>query len=104
MASKRFVHLFNIERPNGVKIGMVPVGILGKANTSDERTGFVKIVALKKTGVIIGACIVSPRAGEMMHELALAVNIGLKAADIESTVHAFPTWSEAIRIAAARIT
>jgi len=53
--------------------------------------------------VLLGAAIISPRAGEMIHELALAVNLGLTAHDVASTVHAFPTWSEAVRIACAGV-
>lgn len=85
------------------KVGAVPISILGRANTSDIQDGFVKVLATKKGGVIIGASIVSPHAGEMIHELALAVNHGLTVHHIESTIHAFPTWSEAIRTACAKI-
>lgn len=77
----------------------VDIDIIGRANTSDDHEGFVKVSARKKDGVIIGATIVAPRAGEMIHELALAVNKGLTVADVANTIHAFPTWSEAIRVA-----
>ena len=85
------------------KVGAVPISVIGRANTSDVQNGFVKVIATKKGGVIIGASIVSPHAGEMIHELALAVNHGLTVHHIESTIHAFPTWSEAIRTACAKI-
>ena len=65
-------------------------------------TGFVKIIAYQN-GVLLGASIVAPRAGEMIHELGLAVQNHLTAEDIAHTIHAFPTWSEAVRIAAAKI-
>ncbi len=84
------------------QVGTAPISVVGRANTSNEFTGFVKILATK-TGVILGASIVCPRAGEMIHELALAVHKGLKARDIVETIHAFPTWSEVIRVAANRI-
>lgn len=77
----------------------VSIDIIGRANTSDIHEGFVKVSARKKDGVIIGATIVAPRAGEMIHELTLAVNKGLTVADVANTIHAFPTWSEAVRIA-----
>ena len=91
-------------RSLGIKprIGLTPTSIIGRANTSNQSVGFVKIVANAK-GVILGATIVAPRAGEMIHELALAVKMRLTASDVASVVHAFPTWSEAIRIAAAKI-
>ncbi len=87
----------------GLKIAAVPTSIIGRANTSNKDVGFVKVIATKPKGVIIGASIVAPRAGEMIHELALAVNLGLTVDDVASTIHAFPTWSEAVRIACARI-
>ncbi len=80
----------------------VPISVIGRANTSQQDTGFVKVIA-SHTGVILGASIVSPRAGEMIHELTLAVHKHLTVKDIASTVHAFPTWSEAVRIACAKL-
>jgi len=86
-----------------LKIAAVPISVIGRSNTTNKDAGFVKVMATKQKGVIIGAAIVSPRAGEMLHELALAVNLGLTVDDIASTIHAFPTWSEAVRIACARL-
>jgi pyruvate/2-oxoglutarate dehydrogenase complex dihydrolipoamide dehydrogenase (E3) component len=80
----------------------VSIDIIGRANTSNRMDGFVKVIT-SRTGTLLGATIVAPHAGEMIHELALAVNLGLKADDIASTIHAFPTWSEAVRIACAGI-
>ena len=77
-------------------------GWLGRANTSQEDTGFVKILANQK-GVILGASIVAPRAGEMIHELTLAIQYKMKASKIVYTIHAFPTWNQAIRSAATKI-
>jgi dihydrolipoamide dehydrogenase len=85
-----------------IKVNAVPTSIIGRANTSNQTAGFVKVITTK-SGVLIGGCIVAPRAGEMMHELALAVHNGLKAEDVAATIHAFPTWSEAVRIACAGI-
>lgn len=84
------------------RVGSVPISILGRANTADRHIGFVKVI-VDKNKVLIGASIVSPRAGEMIHELTLAINHRMKAEAIESTVHAFPTWSEAVRIACAKV-
>ncbi len=84
-------------------VGATSISVLGRSNTSDMQDGYVKVIALKKSGIIVGASIISPHAGEMIHELALAVNHGLTVKHIESTVHAFPTWSEAVRVACAKI-
>lgn len=85
------------------KIGTAQVAVLGRANTSDEDIGFVKVLASKDKGVILGASIVAPRAGEMIHELTLAIEKNLTVKDVADTIHAFPTWSEAVRIACAKI-
>ena len=52
--------------------------------TTDHRRGFVKVVA-DGDGVLLGGVMVGPRAGEVMHELALAVQLGAKAADVART-------------------
>lgn len=80
----------------------VPTSVIGRANTSNQSAGFVKVI-VSRTGVLLGASIVAPRAGEMMQELAVAIHNGLKAEDVAATIHAFPTWSEAVRIACAGI-
>jgi mercuric reductase len=84
------------------KVGAVPISMIGRSNTSQEDTGYVKVLADTR-GVILGASIVAPRAGEMIHELTLAVKMRLNVSDIDWTVHAFPTWSEAVRLACAQI-
>lgn len=81
---------------------VAPLNIIARSNTSDFRDGFVKIITDKK-GVILGATIIAPHAGEMIHELTLAVRYSLTATDIASTPHAFLSWSEAIRVAASKL-
>jgi pyruvate/2-oxoglutarate dehydrogenase complex dihydrolipoamide dehydrogenase (E3) component len=81
---------------------MAPFNIIARSNISDFRDGFVKIITDKR-GVIIGATVVSPAAGEIIHELALAVKHQLTAAQLAETPHAFLSWSEAVRVAAAKI-
>lgn len=84
------------------QVATIPTHIIGRANTSQEENGFVKIIADKK-GVILGASIAAPRAGEMIHELTLAIQWKMKASKINYTIHAYPTWSQAVRICAAKI-
>ncbi len=84
------------------QVSAVPITVIGRANTSNVDAGFVKVIAAHD-GTILGASIVSPRAGEMIHELTLAVNYRMKARQIAETIHAFPTWSEAVRIACQRL-
>ena len=66
----------------------------------DEPEGFVKILAGKKHGEVLGAHIIGPRATDMIGELALAINMECTAEEITKTIHAHPTLSEAIMEAA----
>ena len=81
---------------------IAPLNIIARSNTADFRDGFVKIITDKR-GVVIGATIFAPAAGELIHELALAIKCGLTANDIAQTPHAFLSWSEAIRVAANKL-
>jgi len=69
-----------------------------KANFAGE--GFVKILVDKKTDRILGAHIVGPSAGELIHEICVAMEFGASAEDLALTCHAHPTYSEAVREAA----
>lgn len=88
----------------GIKIkkGMAAIAILGRANTSNELDGFVKVI-VNHEGVIIGGSIVAPRAGEMIHELTLAVQLKLKAQVLADMIHAYPTFSEGIKVACSNL-
>jgi len=81
---------------------IAPLNIIARSNTADFRDGFVKIITDKK-GIVLGATIFAPSAGELIHELALAIKCGLTANDIAQTPHAFLSWSEAIRVAANKL-
>ena len=91
-----------LRRDLNIKKAIAPLTIIARSNTSDFHEGFVKIIADKK-GVLIGATIMAPSAGELIHELTLAIKYGLTAAEVAATPHAFLTWSEAIRVAAGKI-
>ncbi len=62
--------------------------------------GFVKILADKETDRILGAHIIGPAAGDMIHEICVAMEFGASAQDVAMTCHAHPTYSEALREAA----
>lgn len=91
-----------IKRDLKIKKAIAPITIIGRANTSNVEQGFAKVIT-DRHGVLIGASIVSPRAGEVIHELTLAIHMGLRASDVASAIHAFPTWSEAVRIACSKV-
>ncbi|MDW4499050.1 dihydrolipoyl dehydrogenase [Sulfitobacter sp. D35] len=69
-----------------------------KANFSGD--GFVKILADKETDRILGAHIIGPAAGDLIHEICVAMEFGAAAQDLALTCHAHPTYSEAVREAA----
>lgn len=72
----------------------------GKALAEGEPYGFVAIVAEKGSGKIVGAQIVGPHAVEIVHEIAVAMRNGLPVQSLAATVHAHPTISEALKVAA----
>lgn len=67
-----------------------------RAKCDDDEDGFVKLIA-DRTGVLIGATIVAGRAGEMSGELSLAIARGLRAGDVATAVHAYPTYTTALQ-------
>jgi len=69
-----------------------------KANFSGD--GFVKILADKETDRILGCHIIGPMAGDLIHEVCVAMEFGASAQDLAMTCHAHPTYSEAVREAA----
>ncbi|TAK03581.1 NAD(P)/FAD-dependent oxidoreductase [Patescibacteria group bacterium] len=83
-----------------VLVGRFPIQALGRAATDHAAEGMVKLVAHPKTGKLLGGHIVAERAGEMIHEVALAIHLGATAEKLGSMIHAYPTYSEAVLAAA----
>ncbi|MCA0377010.1 MAG: dihydrolipoyl dehydrogenase [Gemmatimonadetes bacterium] len=78
------------------KVGKFPFSANGRARTSGETDGFVKIIRGAKHGEILGAHIIGAHATEMIHELAVARENEYTVEEIDLAVHAHPTLSEAI--------
>ena len=72
----------------------------GRAKANFAGDGFVKILADKSTDRILGAHIIGPMAGDLIHEICVAMEFGAAAEDLARTCHAHPTYSEAVREAA----
>ncbi|SEM46886.1 dihydrolipoamide dehydrogenase [Roseovarius tolerans] len=72
----------------------------GRAKANFAGEGFVKILADKETDRILGAHIIGPMAGDLIHEICVAMEFGASAEDLALTCHAHPTYSEAVREAA----
>ena len=72
----------------------------GRAKAVFQGEGFVKILADATTDRILGCHLIGPAAGDLIHEICVAMEFGASAQDIAMTCHAHPTFSEAMREAA----
>jgi pyruvate/2-oxoglutarate dehydrogenase complex dihydrolipoamide dehydrogenase (E3) component len=93
----------------GARVAFVPLAEIDRALTDGTTAGFIKIIAEPKRltrglggGRITGATIVAPHAGEMIHELALAVRTNMFTGRLAQLVHAYPTMSSGIAQATAQ--
>jgi dihydrolipoamide dehydrogenase len=82
------------------KVGKFPFLGNARAKANFMGDGFVKILADKETDRILGAHIIGPMAGDLIHEICVAMEFGAAAEDLARTCHAHPTYSEAVREAA----
>ena len=82
------------------KVGKFPFIANSRAKVNNETDGFVKILADSNTDKILGVHIIGPHCGDMIAEMALAMEFGASAEDIARTCHAHPTHTEAIKEAA----
>ena len=88
------------EEKKSYKVGKFPFLANSRAKVNNETEGFVKILADSKTDKILGVHIIGPHCGDMIAEMALAMEFGASAEDIARTCHAHPTHTEAIKEAA----
>ena len=82
------------------KVGKFPFLANSRAKVNNETDGFVKILADSETDKVLGVHIIGPHCGDMIAEMALAMEFGACAEDIARTCHAHPTHTEAIKEAA----
>jgi dihydrolipoamide dehydrogenase len=78
------------------KVGKFPFSANGKALAIGEPEGFVKLIVGEPHGEILGAHIIGAEATELIAELGLAITAELTFEEIEATIHAHPTLSEAV--------
>ena len=88
------------EENRAYKVGKFPFLANSRAKVNNETEGFVKILADSKTDKVLGVHIIGPHCGDMIAEMALAMEFGASAEDIARTCHAHPTHTEAIKEAA----
>ena len=82
------------------KVGKFPFLANSRAKVNNETEGFVKILADMNTDKVLGVHIIGPHCGDMIAEMALAMEFGASSEDIARTCHAHPTHTEAIKEAA----
>ncbi len=83
-----------------IKIQRFPFAYQGRALAAAKTEGFVKLVVNKANGKILGAHIIGPEGGELIHELVTAIRFGATVQDMYDLIHIHPTLSEAIHNAA----
>ncbi|MFG1297673.1 MULTISPECIES: dihydrolipoyl dehydrogenase [Xanthobacter] len=82
------------------KVGKFPFTANGRTKVNNTTDGFVKILADAATDRVLGAHIIGPEAGEMIHECAVLMEFAGSSEDLARTCHAHPTRSEAVKEAA----
>ena len=82
------------------KVGTFPFAANGRAKALEQASGMVKIVSAVEDDEILGVHIIGPMAGELIAEAVLAMEYSASSEDIQRTVHAHPTLSEALHEAA----
>lgn len=83
-----------------IEIGQFQLMGNGKSQIEGETSGLVKIIARKEDGKVLGVHMIGASATELVHEGAIAMNMGATAEDIASAIHAHPTVGESIKEAA----
>lgn len=82
------------EQGYDVTIGKFPFAVNGRALSMNAGEGFVKVVAERETGRVLGAVIVGPEASNLIAEIGLAIEMAATLEDIALTIHAHPTLGE----------
>ena len=88
------------EEGRAYKVGTFSFMGNGRAKANFAGEGFVKMIADAETDRILGCHVIGPMAGDLIHEVCVAMEFGAAAEDLARTCHAHPTYSEAMREAA----
>ena len=94
---------------HGARVAYLPMAEMDRAVTAGQTDGFIKLITGPRRllrglggGRILGATIVAARAGEMIHEPALAMATNMFTGRLAQATHAYPTWSYGVQLAAAQ--
>jgi dihydrolipoamide dehydrogenase len=82
------------------KVGTVPFAASGRARAMEATAGFAKIISAADDDEVLGVHIIGAMAGELIAEAVLAMEYSASTEDIQRTIHAHPTLSEALHEAA----
>jgi dihydrolipoamide dehydrogenase len=82
------------------KVGSFPFAASGRARAMESTAGFVKLIAAQDDDEVLGVHIIGPLAGELIAEAVLAMEYSASSEDLQRTIHAHPTLSEALHEAA----
>jgi dihydrolipoamide dehydrogenase len=80
-----------------IKVGKFPFRPLGKALAAGEITGFIKVIWHGETGALVGAHMIGPAVTDLVGEMTLAKNTEVNAESLVYTIHAHPTFAEALK-------
>src|SRR5438132_9722258 len=84
------------EKGLDVRVGRFPFAASGRALTLGQSEGFVKVIADSRSGKLLGAHIIGPRATDLIAEATLAIQNGLTLEQLDLTIHAHPTLPESL--------
>jgi dihydrolipoamide dehydrogenase len=79
-----------------IDVGRFPMAASGKANAEGEVLGFTKVLSDASTGRVVGGVIAGPHASDLIHEIALAVEVGVDVDRLGNMIHAHPTLAETV--------
>jgi dihydrolipoamide dehydrogenase len=85
---------------DALKIGRFRYGGLGKAQATGDVTGLFKVISEARTGTILGVHILGAHAADLIHEAALAMQVGARVSQLAEMIHAHPTLAEGLMEAA----
>ena len=79
-----------------VKVGTVPFAAIGRALTTNDTDGFIKVIVDAKNDRVLGVTIIGPHASDLISEAALAIEMDAEALDVGLTIHPHPTLGEGL--------
>jgi len=100
IVAEKYLEGFAQKKKIKYKVGKFSFMANSRAKAINEAEGFVKILADEKTDKVLGVHLIGPHAGELIAEMAVAMEFGASSEDIARTCHAHPTFSEAVKEAA----